>query len=151
MRGIASMILIMGAGLSACGGGASTGPVDPAVGVFVLTTVNGLSLPYVPPRAALSSYKGLTVTPADALVSDQYEIKADSTYSEHMTIRDSRFGNALRDYLETGVWLRAGNQLLLMIRTSPNSSGNYDFTLNGSTMVTSLESEELVTYTYQKR
>ena len=133
-----------------CSSTKATGPSNGIAGVYVLRTVNGTSLPYVPPRASLTSYKGFTVTPADALLSDQYTVNSDGTYSERMTIRDSRFGATPRAYIETGTWIQNGNDLTLMIVDSPTSSGNMEFLITGNTITTSLRSEEIVTYLYEK-
>jgi hypothetical protein len=136
--------------LSGCTGAESNAPKDLAVGTYVLTSVNGSSLPYTPPRASLMLEKGFTVTTEDALLSDKYEINSDGTYSEVTSIRDARFSSP-REYRETGVWLRTGNTLTLMIRNSPNSSGNYDALLDGSTMTISYLTAELLTYIYVKQ
>lgn len=122
------MIALAATALLGCSGDKTTGPAqDPAVGVYVLQTVNGSGLPY---NAGTSG--GVTVE----ILNDQYSINADGTYSEQGAFRLSQSGTTVtQQFVETGVWSRNGTALTLTITASSiGDAGSYSGALSGSTL-----------------
>jgi hypothetical protein len=118
------LIVAIGAVLFGC----STGPTqDPAVGLYVLQTVNGSGLP-----GNLGTSGGVTVE----ILQEQFAIVQDGTYSRQGSLRFSQPGSiTTQDAVETGDWRRNGTALTLTVTTSnQGSSGSYSGALNGSTL-----------------
>ena len=118
------LIVAIGALLFGC----STGPTqDPAVGLYVLQTVNGSGLP-----GNLGTRGGVTVE----ITYEQFAILPDGTYSRRGNLRFSQPGSITTlDAVETGDWRRNGTALTLTVTTSnQGTSGSYSGTISGSTL-----------------
>ena len=106
--------------------GCSTGPQqDPAVGDYVLKTVNGVSLP-----TNLGSVSGVTTQ----VVNGSVFIAPDGEYQKFTDLQSTQVGTVSTE-VDTGRWLRSGGKLTFTVSTSSISgAGGYAGILSGSTL-----------------
>ena|SRR5438105_1990147 len=101
--------------------------IDAAVGVYVLQTINGSSLPY-----NAGNQGGVDVV----IVSDQYTLKTGRTYTRDGTLRLTQFGVTVSQTVtESGSWALDGATLTLTIgNSSLGQTGNYSGSLTAPSL-----------------
>jgi hypothetical protein len=101
--------------------------IDAAVGVYVLQTVNGSSLPF-----NAGNQGGVDVV----IVSDQYTLASGHTYTRDGTLRLTQFGVTVNQSVtESGTWSVNGSTLTLTIASSSlGQTGNYSGSLTSSSL-----------------
>jgi hypothetical protein len=107
--------------------GCNTGPQqDPAVGQYVLKTVNGITLP-----ANLGVAGGKTTQ----VVTGSVFIDPDGGYQKLMYLQLTQTGTATtQEDMDTGRWRRSGSSLTFTVSTSSSGGGGYAGSLSGSTL-----------------
>jgi hypothetical protein len=107
--------------------GCSTGPdQDPAVGQYVLKTVNGLTVP------ANLAAAGATAT---QVTSGSVFINPDGGYQRLTYLRLTQSGTVTaQEDVDQGSWRRSGSTLSFTVSTSSTNIGSYSGSFTGSTL-----------------